>query len=228
MALEKKYKSRTPIIIITASMELENFKKAYHNGCDDYLKKPFYLEELEIRIDKLLSNKSNKNTIVEISKDITYDTEYEELIVDKIVKRLRKKEKRLLNILLENINKTVTSEIIENYVWEGEYSNIIKPFDHYLPLKKDFSNVKEILKILDDEKDFYEACFCLGFDVGGWLGFGGAGAAFGDAVSGVAELYQSGDGGCGWFVVHSFDYHRRQAVKRICIGISFLAWIDCW
>ena len=40
----------TPIIMITASMELENFKTAYKNGCDDYIKKPFYLEELEIRV----------------------------------------------------------------------------------------------------------------------------------------------------------------------------------
>ncbi len=42
----------TPIIMITASMELENFKRAYKNGCDDYIKKPFYLEELDIRIEK--------------------------------------------------------------------------------------------------------------------------------------------------------------------------------
>ncbi|MBF0265644.1 MAG: diguanylate cyclase [Gammaproteobacteria bacterium] len=41
-----------PIIIITASMELGHFKSAYHLGCDDYLKKPFHLEELEIRINK--------------------------------------------------------------------------------------------------------------------------------------------------------------------------------
>ncbi len=81
----------TPIIMITASMELENFKTAYKNGCDDYIKKPFYLEELEIRIDKLLSKKSNGNSLIKISDTITYDTEYEELSVRGEVKRLRKK-----------------------------------------------------------------------------------------------------------------------------------------
>jgi len=45
---------QTPIIMITASVELSNFKSAYKNGCDDYITKPFYLEELEIRIDKLI------------------------------------------------------------------------------------------------------------------------------------------------------------------------------
>lgn len=47
--------TKTPIIIITASLELENFKTAYKSGCDDYIKKPFYLEELDIRINKLMS-----------------------------------------------------------------------------------------------------------------------------------------------------------------------------
>ena len=93
-----------PIIIITASMELENFKIAYQNGCDEYIKKPFYLEELEIRIDKLLSKKSEKNSIIQISNTITFDMEYEELIINGQIKKLRKKEKRLLSLFLQNIN----------------------------------------------------------------------------------------------------------------------------
>lgn len=116
----------TPIIMITASMELENFKTAYKNGCDDYIKKPFYLEELEIRIDKLLSKKSNGNSLIKISDTITYDTEYEELSVRGEVKRLRKKERLLLNILLKNVNKLVTNEIIENYVWENEIKELYR------------------------------------------------------------------------------------------------------
>lgn len=109
-----------PIIIITASIELENFKTAYKHGCDEYIKKPFYLEELEIRIDKLLAKQSNENEIIQISSDITYDTEHEELVIDGEIKRLRKKERRLLNILLNNLNKTTPFEVIENYVWENE------------------------------------------------------------------------------------------------------------
>ena len=47
----------TPIIMITASLELDNFKLAFKNGCSEYIKKPFYLEELDIRINNLLSKK---------------------------------------------------------------------------------------------------------------------------------------------------------------------------
>ncbi len=109
----------SPIIVITASIELENFQAAFKNGCNDYIKKPFYLEELEIRINKIL-NKSNENNIIQIADNITYDMEYEELKIDNEVVKLRKKERRFLTILLQNSNKIVSTETIENYVWENE------------------------------------------------------------------------------------------------------------
>ena len=135
----------TPIIMITASMELENFKTAYKNGCDDYIKKPFYLEELEIRIDKLLSKKSNGNSLIKISDTITYDTEYEELSVRGEVKRLRKKERLLLNILLKNINKLVTNEVIENYVWENEIKELYPLRQLVNDLRKHFDNGEKFI-----------------------------------------------------------------------------------
>lgn len=110
---------KTPVIIITASLELENLKVAYKDGCDEYIKKPFYLEELEIKIDKICQSYNNQKIII-ISENISYDTSSEELFIDGEVKRLRKKEKRLLSILLENVNKTVSTQTLENYVWENE------------------------------------------------------------------------------------------------------------
>lgn len=110
----------TPIIIITASLELENFKTAFDNGCNEYIKKPFYLEELKIRINNLMEKSKNNSIVIQISNNITYDAEYEELIINDEVVKLRKKERRLLTLLLQNINKTVSMETIENYVWENE------------------------------------------------------------------------------------------------------------
>ena len=51
----------TPAIIISANVELETIKDAYVKGCDEYIKKPFYIYELETRIDKLCKK---------VSKDI--------------------------------------------------------------------------------------------------------------------------------------------------------------
>jgi len=109
---------KTPIIIITASMELSNFQLAFKNGCNEYIKKPFFLEELEIRIEKLLNKV--ETDIVNISKYITYDMQYEELKIDENIVKMRKKERKLLTILLENRNHTVSNETIHSYVWENE------------------------------------------------------------------------------------------------------------
>jgi DNA-binding response OmpR family regulator len=130
----------TPIIMITASMELEIFKSAYKNGCDDYIKKPFYLEELNIRISKLIGKSQNKNNLIKISDSISYDSEYEELNVNGVVKRLRKKEKRLLELFLKNINKTLTTEKIENYVWENEIKDSYPLRQLINDLRKHFDN----------------------------------------------------------------------------------------
>jgi len=113
----------TSIIIITASLELENFKDAFEYRCDEYIKKPFYLEELEVRINNLLNKKKEEN-LIQISDNITYDIKYEELQIASEVVKLRKKERRLLTILLQNINKTIKTETIENYVWENEIKEV--------------------------------------------------------------------------------------------------------
>lgn len=130
----------TPIIMITASMELESVKSAYQNGCDEYIKKPFYLDELNIRIDKLVGKSQNKSTLIKISDAISYDSEYEELNVNGIVKRLRKKEKRLLELFLNNQNKTLTTEKIENYVWENEIKDSYPLRQLITDLRKHFDN----------------------------------------------------------------------------------------
>jgi DNA-binding response OmpR family regulator len=140
VAYIRKKDINTPIIMITASMELESFKSAYKNGCDDYIKKPFYLEELNIRIGKLTGKSRNKETLIKISDAVTYNLEYEELIVNSIVKRLRKKEKRLLNYFLNNINKTLTTEKIENYVWENEIKDSYPLRQLINDLRKHFDN----------------------------------------------------------------------------------------
>lgn len=129
----------TPIIMITASLELDNFKTAFANGCNEYIKKPFYLEELKIRIENLF-NKKSEDTIIRISDTITFDTEYEELVVGGVVKRLRKKEKRFLTLLLQNINKTVLKETIENYVWENEIKESYPLQQLIYDLRKQFDN----------------------------------------------------------------------------------------
>ncbi len=102
------------IIMITASLDEYYFEKAYEYGCDDYIKKPFHATELEVRINYLLNQQKS-------IKFDEFEFKFDENELYKNTKRiaLRKKEKRLLHILLKNINRTVVNQKIIDYVWEG-------------------------------------------------------------------------------------------------------------
>lgn len=134
----------SPIIMITASLELENLKVAYKNGCNEYIKKPFHLDELNIRINNLLDKEAIKE--ISIFPNGSYDLEYEELKIDNKIVKLRKKERRLLTVLLNNINHTVTYEMIENYVWENEIREKYPLRQLVGELKNNFGNFGHIVE----------------------------------------------------------------------------------
>jgi len=134
----------SPIIMITASLEIDNLKVAFKNGCNEYIKKPFHLEELDVRINNL-QNQPKRNIIV-IAPNITYDLEYEELKVDDVIVPQRKKEKRLLSILIQHINHTVNYNSIENYVWENEIKESYPLRQLVSELKKHFGKYEYLIE----------------------------------------------------------------------------------
>ena len=108
----------TPVIIITASLEIQNFSSAFENGCSEYIKKPFHLKELDIRVNNLLT--LNKPAVITLNDALTYDLNKEEFYYQNKPIRLRYKEKRFCAILMKHINAVVPNEMIYDYVWEGE------------------------------------------------------------------------------------------------------------
>ena len=114
----RKVDIKTPIIMITASLEIENFTHAFDNGCNEYIKKPFHLKELDVRVDNLL-NKQQAKTVM-ITHELHYDDMKEEFIYRHSPIPLRYKEKRLSTLLVNNLNTYISFEHIYDYVWEGE------------------------------------------------------------------------------------------------------------
>ena len=108
----------TPVIIITASLEIENFSAAFNNGCSEYIKKPFHLKELEIRLNNLLS--LDQPNIMTLNHELEYDLDREEFLYQDKPIVLRYKEKRFCTLLIKHINTIVSNERIYDYVWEGE------------------------------------------------------------------------------------------------------------
>ena len=108
----------TPAIIISANVELETIKDAYIKGCDEYIKKPFYIYELELKLDKLCKK---ENSSIRLPMGFVYDIGKEKLFDEKNEEvKLAKKEILLFNLFAKNLEKVITFEQIEQYVWEGD------------------------------------------------------------------------------------------------------------
>ena len=114
----REYYQTLPVIIISASVELDVIKQAYDFGCNDFLKKPFFIDELEIKIEKFCNIQNNK---IYFDENCYFDFKSSLLVINGFEIRLTKKEKLLINLFLSKKNQVITYETIENYVWEGSF-----------------------------------------------------------------------------------------------------------
>ncbi len=105
------------VIMISANINIEMIKSAYDNGCYDYLKKPFQIEELYFKIDNIAKELNQK---ILLENGLLFDTENKILYEDNQPIELTKKEADLFNLLCKNLKKTVTYEEIEFTVYNNE------------------------------------------------------------------------------------------------------------
>jgi len=111
----------TPAIFLTSMTEMDNLKEGYKRGCCDYIRKPFDLEELELRIDQALaSHLQNESSLIELAEDLMYDLKKSKLLYKNEEIVLRKTEKELLEVLIKNKNSIVSTQMFQDEVW-GEY-----------------------------------------------------------------------------------------------------------
>lgn len=111
----------TPVIIISSSVELEVIKDAYSYGCNDFLKKPFFIDELEIKIEKLCNI---RHDIVDLGHGCQFDFQTSLLRIDDDEEHLSRKEKLLLNVLISEKGKVVSFDKIQAMVWEGNFASL--------------------------------------------------------------------------------------------------------
>lgn len=101
-----------PVIFLTACDIEENIVEVLNMGASDYITKPFRPLELIARINKILHKKTIK------IKDITIDMNKMIVTKNNEIINLTTLEYKILNLLIENINKVVTRDRIIDSIWE--------------------------------------------------------------------------------------------------------------
>ena len=122
----------TPVLIMTAKESLDDKGHGFELGADDYLTKPFYLEELKMRIQALLkrSGKYNSNTLS--YKEVTVDTATNTTTVDGKVVELLGKEFDLLVYFLQNQNVILPKSQIFDRLWGFDSDTTISVVEVYV------------------------------------------------------------------------------------------------
>jgi DNA-binding response OmpR family regulator len=117
----RKTNSEIPILFLSARGMTEDKVEGFNAGGDDYLSKPFSIEELQLRIKALLKRvnikvdeKEQTNYLLGI---FVFDTENQTLVSNDQIKTLTKKEVQILKILFKYKNQVVSREVILNAVW---------------------------------------------------------------------------------------------------------------
>ncbi len=112
---------KIPAIFLTSMTDMNDLKEGYRRGCCDYIRKPFDLEELELRIDQALASfLDNDGSLITLGCSLTYDLKKSKLSQDEEEIVLRKTEKELLEVLIKNKNSIVSTQMFQDEVW-GEY-----------------------------------------------------------------------------------------------------------
>lgn len=117
----RSYNNTTPIIMITAYQDTIHLKTAFTNGCNDYIRKPFELDELDMRIENISRTFNIKqNQIIEITDEILFDSNNHQITQDKKTFSIAKKESEFLNYLAINRNRTISKEELTQNLWSFE------------------------------------------------------------------------------------------------------------
>lgn len=122
------------VIFLNENEDVLELEKAFYYNCDDYIKKPFLLKELELRILRSLG----VSHLINIHNDLMFNIKTSNLYYKGSEVVLRKKEKNLLNILVKKRGSTVTKDEIIKSVWSNS------DFDEY-PIRQLISNLREKL-----------------------------------------------------------------------------------
>lgn len=148
--------SDLPIIVLTAKDTLDSKVEVLGAGADDYLCKPFELEELLARVQVQL-RKRNKNSYENIIfKNLSLDQSLYDGIIDNEPLHLTKHEYLILELLMKNEKRVFTKQEIYEYVWNDDYYGDDKTINVHI------SNIRKKIKQYTDD-EYIKTVWGIGF-----------------------------------------------------------------
>ena len=128
----RRHAVKTPILILTARDGVQDRVTGLNDGADDYVVKPFHVDELIARVRALVRRKTDVRTTHLQTADITMDT------ASHVVKRgarkisLTQTEYAILEYMMHNPDKVISRAELMEHVWDGSYEGFSNIVDVYM------------------------------------------------------------------------------------------------
>ena len=149
----RKINSDIPILFLTAKSMTEDKIEGFNAGGDDYLTKPFSVEELNLRIKSLLKRVNIRTEIPDEKvfnvSNFVFDTENLTLTLDGKVQSLTKKEAQILKLLFKFKNQVLPREVILNTVWGQDDYFVGRSLDVFITKLRKYLKADESIVILN-------------------------------------------------------------------------------
>lgn len=147
----RKEEIKTPIIMVTARSQIYNKLEGFNNGADDYVTKPFDLNELVARINAVIKRTSkNSEEILTFGEYEVHSESNKVINIEKGIEiELSNKEMGILEYLVRNKGNIVSSEDILEHVWDREidmFTDTVKT--HVKTLRQKIDPKKKYIKTI--------------------------------------------------------------------------------
>lgn len=129
--------SKVPVLMLTAKDEVQSRVTGLDTGADDYLVKPFALEELLARVRALLRRKADIADTPDnrlMYEDIILDNDSREVLRDGQRLELTAKEFELLNLFMQNPKRVLSRDLIMDKIWGYDYSGESNVLEVYIAM----------------------------------------------------------------------------------------------
>jgi two-component system, OmpR family, response regulator MprA len=137
-----------PILMLTAKDTIQDRVQGLDAGADDYIVKPFNLDELTARIRALFRRTQTERNQVYQFADLTMDSDSRQVTRGKRLVPLTAKEYELLELFLRHPRQVLTREVIFDRVWGYDFggeSNVLEVYIRYLRQKLEAENETRLI-----------------------------------------------------------------------------------